>query len=201
MSAAPARPADVATALEGSGCCLVDVRTPVEFGSVHVEGATNVPLDQLASRLDEVVAHAGGRRVVLVCRSGQRAQKALEILERRTDLRPEVLEGGVEAWERAGLPVVRGAEVMSLERQVRIAAGSLVLVGVALGFLVHPGFFGLSGFVGAGLVFAGVTDTCGMGMLLARMPWNKRAPACPTLAKAHPAHPAHPGHSDRTAAR
>ena len=123
MSAAPARPADVAAALEGSGCCLVDVRTPVEFGSVHVEGATNVPLDQLESRLHEVAGHAGDRRLVLVCRSGQRAQKALEILERRTDLRPEVLEGGVEAWERAGLPVVRGAEVMSLERQVRIAAG------------------------------------------------------------------------------
>ena len=78
----------------------------------------------------------------------------------------------------AGLPVVRGKKAVSLERQVRIAAGSLVVIGVALGLLVHPVLFGLSGFVGAGLVFAGVTDTCGMGMMLARMPWNRRGTTC-----------------------
>ena len=84
------------------------------------------------------------------------------------------VQGGTEAWERAGLPVVRGtATVMSLKRQVRIGAGSLVLLGTALGFLVHPAFFGLSAFVGAGLVFAGVTDWCGMGLLLAKFPWNR----------------------------
>jgi hypothetical protein len=86
------------------------------------------------------------------------------------------VEGGTIACENAGLPLARGTKVMSLERQVRIAAGSLVLTGIVLGWLVHPYLIGLSAFVGAGLVFAGVTDTCGMGMLLARMPWNTRAP-------------------------
>ena len=81
-----------------------------------------------------------------------------------------------EACAQAGLPLVRGKQVISLERQVRIAAGSLVLTGVILGWFVHPIFFGLSAFVGAGLVFAGVTDTCGMGLLLARMPWNRVSP-------------------------
>ena len=92
------------------------------------------------------------------------------------------VEGGTLAWEQAGLPVVRGKKAMSLERQVRIAAGSLVVLGTALGAFVHPGFLGLSAFVGAGLVFAGVTDTCGMGMVLARMPWNRAEPeeaTCP----------------------
>jgi rhodanese-related sulfurtransferase len=83
------------------------------------------------------------------------------------------IEGGTLAWEEAGLPVVRGQKMMSLERQVRIAAGALVLIGVILGWLVDPTFAGLAAFVGAGLVFAGLTDTCGMGMLLARMPWNR----------------------------
>ena len=83
------------------------------------------------------------------------------------------VEGGTAAWEAAGLPVVRGKKTISLERQVRIAAGVLVLVGSALGYFVHPYFIGVAAFVGAGLTFAGVTDTCGMGMLLARMPWNQ----------------------------
>ena len=85
-----------------------------------------------------------------------------------------MVEGGTQAWVTEGLPVVSlGRGSMSIERQVRIGAGTLVLLGVVLGFLVHPGFFFLSGFVGAGLVFAGVTDWCGMGLLLARAPWNR----------------------------
>jgi rhodanese-related sulfurtransferase len=91
------------------------------------------------------------------------------------------VEGGTLAWAEAGLPVVRGPKAISLERQVRIAAGSLVLLGAVLGWFVHPAFVGLSAFIGAGLVFAGVTDTCGMALLLARMPWNQvrgETPAC-----------------------
>jgi rhodanese-related sulfurtransferase len=83
------------------------------------------------------------------------------------------VEGGTDAWEQAGLPVVRGHKVISLDRQVRMAAGLLVLLGVGLSFLVHPAFSALSAFVGAGLLFAGITDTCGMAMLLAKMPWNQ----------------------------
>jgi len=83
------------------------------------------------------------------------------------------VEGGTSAWNDSGLPVITGKKAMSLERQVRIAAGSLVVIGAAVGHFMHPGGFALSAFVGAGLVFAGVTDTCGMGMLIARMPWNR----------------------------
>ena len=85
------------------------------------------------------------------------------------------VEGGTQAWDAAGLPVIRGQKAISLERQVRIAAGSLVLTGAVLSHWVHPWWIGLSGFVGAGLIFAGITDTCGMGLLLARMPWNNVA--------------------------
>jgi rhodanese-related sulfurtransferase len=111
----------------------------------------------------------------LLCRTGRRAAKAAEKFAAAGQDRGVVIDGGMQAWIAAGLPVDRGtAKVISLERQVRITAGALVLLGVLLGWLVHPGFFGLSGFVGAGLIFAGITDFCGMGLLLARMPWNNR---------------------------
>jgi hypothetical protein len=114
----------------------------------------------------------------VLCHSGGRAAKAVERFRQAGFTKVTSIEGGTVSWERAGLPVVRGAgNVISLERQVRISAGSLVLVGAALGWLLHPAFFGLSAFIGAGLVFAGVTDWCGMGMLLARMPWNRRGGA------------------------
>ena len=91
------------------------------------------------------------------------------------------VEGGTLACVERGLPAVRGRKTISLERQVRIAAGAMVLLGAGLGWLVHPAFMGLSAFVGAGLVFAGLTDTCGMGLMLARMPWNqvKETESCP----------------------
>ena len=152
---------------------LIDVRTPAEFREIHAAIARNLPLD----RLDPQAIAAGrngsaDRPLYVICRSGKRADQACQQLE-KAGLNVVNVEGGTLAWDQAGLPVVRGKKTISLERQVRIAAGSLVLLGVALGFLVHPVFFGLSAFVGAGLVFAGITDTCGMGMLLARMPWNQ----------------------------
>ena len=115
----------------------------------------------------------------LICRSGSRGRQACEKFLAAGFTNVINVEGGTLACVEAGLPVVRGKKAISLERQVRIAAGSLVLLGVLLGWLVHPAFLGLSAFVGAGLVFAGITDTCGMGMMLARMPWNqvKDAPA------------------------
>ncbi|HUG90784.1 MAG TPA: rhodanese-like domain-containing protein [Planctomycetaceae bacterium] len=157
---------------------LIDVRTPAEFGEVHVDFARNVPLDALDPAS---FPHNGNGHepLYVICRTGNRAAKACEKLAAAG--RPNVVnvEGGTQAWADAGLPVVRGRKAMSLERQVRIAAGTLVLIGVLLGWFVHPWFLALSAFVGAGLVFAGVTDTCGMAMLLARMPWNRR-PACRT---------------------
>jgi rhodanese-related sulfurtransferase len=161
---------------------LIDVRTPVEFEQVHAAGARNVPLDRLdaGAILTESNANANANRpIYLICKSGARGAKACKALSEacaNTPRRIVNVAGGMDAWVAAGLPVVRGqSRAISLERQVRIAAGTLVLIGVALGWLVHPWLFGLSAFVGAGLVFAGVTDTCGMGTLLARMPWNTRA--------------------------
>jgi rhodanese-related sulfurtransferase len=152
---------------------LLDVRTPVEFAEVHVPQARNVPLDQLQPHALNIQTE---QPVYILCRSGQRAAKAAEKLSRDGFAQPVVVAGGTLAWIDARLPVTRGrSKVISLERQVRIAAGSLVLTGAALGWLVHPGFFGLSAFVGAGLVFAGLTDFCGMGLLLAKLPWNRRA--------------------------
>ena len=150
---------------------LIDVRTPVEFAEVHVDFARNVPLDQL--RADNVT-DSSGHPLYVICRSGSRGRQACEKLQ-SAGLSAVNVEGGTTAWEAAGLPVTRsGTKVMSLERQVRIGAGSLVLLGVLLGTLVHPAFYVLSGLVGVGLVFAGVTDWCGMGMLLAKMPWNRK---------------------------
>jgi rhodanese-related sulfurtransferase len=109
----------------------------------------------------------------LICRTGTRAQQAWKRLHDAGFAQVVCVEGGTEAWEQAGLPVVRGRGVIALDRQVRIAAGLLVLLGVGLSILVHPAWIALSAFVGAGLVFAGITDTCGMAMLLAKMPWNQ----------------------------
>ncbi len=137
--------------------------------------ARNVPLDQLdPAQIVRARNGSANEPLYVVCRSGGRSQQACERFLKAGFANVVNVEGGTLACEKTGLPLVRGTKVMSLERQVRIAAGSLVLVGVVLGWLVHPYLVGLSAFIGAGLVFAGVTDTCGMGMLLARMPWNTR---------------------------
>ncbi len=153
------------------GAAVLDVRTPVEFGEVHVPAARNRPLDQLQPGTLNLPKD---QPVYLLCRSGQRATKAAGELARAGFTDPVVVTGGTLAWIAANLPVTRGtSKVISLERQVRIAAGSLVVIGVVLATFVHPHFIWLSGFVGGGLVFAGITDFCGMGLLLARLPWNR----------------------------
>jgi rhodanese-related sulfurtransferase len=154
--------------------CLIDVRTPAEYGEVHIEGSHLMPMDSLDP--EKLRALAGDRMGVLVCRSGKRAANALAKMAGRTPGDLSVLEGGINAWDAAGLPLVRGQAVISLERQVRIAAGMLILAGAILAALVHPAFVGLCAFVGAGLLFAGISDWCGMAMLLAKMPWNRRSP-------------------------
>lgn len=155
----------------GEAIRLIDVRTPLEFQEVHAAPAENVPLDRLDP--DSLKNGVGGESLYVICRTGGRAGQACDRL-RAAGMNAVNVEGGTLAWEAAGLPVERSTvKVISLERQVRIGAGLLVLTGVLLGALVHPAFHGLAAFVGAGLVFAGVTDWCGMGMLLARMPWNQ----------------------------
>ena len=160
----------------GEKLTLIDVRTPAEFGEVHVDFAHNIPLDRLDAT--NVMSLAGGGPVYFVCKSGTRSQKACEKLAAVGITNVVSVDGGTAACEAAGVPVVRGRKAMSLERQVRIAAGALVAAGAALAaFAPDPLWqrigLGLAGFVGCGLVFAGVTDTCGMAMVLARMPWNQ----------------------------
>jgi rhodanese-related sulfurtransferase len=166
-------PVELQTILTGEPSVpLIDVRTPAKFAEVHVPQARSIPLDELkpgALKLQK------DQPVYLLCRSGQRATKVAGKLAKEGFSQPIVVEGGTLAWIEANLPVTRSAvKVISLERQVRIVAGSLVFIGVALGWFVYRGFYGLSAFVGVGLVFAGVTDFCGMGLLLAKLPWNKR---------------------------
>lgn len=160
----------------GEPAMLLDVRTAAEFEAVHAEGARLIPLDELAPEqvIEQCKDNAGGS-VYVLCHNGGRATKAAERLQRAGFEQVCVIEGGTQAWEAAGLPVQRGRQTMSLERQVRIAAGALVLLGVLLGWLVHPALYLLTAFVGGGLIFAGLTDTCGMAMLLAKLPWNRRA--------------------------
>jgi len=158
----------------GAGALLLDVRSPAEFRSSRVRGAINLPLEQVtAANVRALLAGRDPKAVLLLCASGGRARTAAKQLA-ASGLRTLVVQGGTNACRQAGLPMEQEAGGMiSVERQVRIAAGAMVLAGVLLGTFVHPGFYGLSGFIGAGLVFAGVTDWCGMGLLLARAPWNR----------------------------
>jgi rhodanese-related sulfurtransferase len=159
-----------------SGIALLDVRTPREYSEVHAAGSINVPLDELDPKaLIASGKYSKERPLFVICHTGSRAAKAVEELQKHGFQDATMVEGGTEAWVKQGLDVRRsGTKAISLERQVRIAAGSLVLTGTLLGWLVHPGFFGLSAFVGGGLVFAGITDFCGMGLLLARLPYNRQ---------------------------
>jgi rhodanese-related sulfurtransferase len=157
---------------------LIDVRTPAEFREAHLSAAHNIPIGQLdPAAVMQARIERGTEPLYLICQSGGRGRQACEMFQKAGFSNVINVDGGTAACIAAGLPAVRGAKSISLERQVRIAAGSLVLLGLALGWLVHPAFAFLAGFVGAGLVFSGVTDTCGMGLLLARMPWNTATPS------------------------
>jgi rhodanese-related sulfurtransferase len=180
MSVTTISPRQLADLCKSGQIDLLDVRTPVEYRELHAEHARNVPLDRL-DPATVMQARNGSKNepLYVLCRSGSRGRQACERFLAAGFTNVVNVEGGTLAWAECGLPVVRGKKAISLERQVRIAAGSLVLLGAILGWLVHPAFIALSAVVGAGLVFAGITDTCGMGLLLARMPWNqvKDAPA------------------------
>ena len=153
---------------------LIDVRTSAEYREIHAEPARLVPLDSLdPDAIMRARSGSEGDPLYTICRTGGRGRQAAERFRAAGYTNVVNVEGGTLAWERVGLPVVRGKKMVSLERQVRIAAGALVVLGTVSGAFVHTGFLGLAAFVGAGLIFAGITDTCGMGMLLARMPWNR----------------------------
>jgi rhodanese-related sulfurtransferase len=167
----PLKPAEVAERIAKRGAALVDIREPDEFRRRHAPGAISHPL----SGFDTSGLNVGpAREVIFTCKSGMRTAAARERLAKVVDGPALVLEGGLDAWAAAGLPIAEDRrQPIEIMRQVQIAAGGLVLAGVALGLLVHPAFFGLSAFVGAGLAVAGFTGFCGMARLLALAPWNR----------------------------
>ncbi len=171
-----ATPAEANAAIEsGRPVDLIDVRTPGEFEHEHARDARSIPLDNLNTASIASARKGSTEPVYVICQSGARAAKARERLSAAGVGPVFCVEGGTAAWVRAGLPVDRGgSKTISIERQVRIGAGSFMLLGIALAWAVHPALIAISVVVGAGLVFAGVTDTCGMGMLLGKMPWNRR---------------------------
>ena len=150
---------------------LVDVRTPSEFRSQHVHGSINLPLESFKA---DKLPFKHKTAIHVICQSGGRSAKFCDKLQDNGYLSVYELDGGVDAWKASGMELVNGEKSMSLERQVRIAAGTMVIIGVAFGAAVAPAWYALSGFIGAGLVFAGLTDTCGMGMALSKMPWNQK---------------------------
>lgn len=155
----------------GSAPLLVDVRTPAEFESSHIPGAVNLPLDQLGRHAARVARDAS-EPLVLVCQSGPRAEQAQNTLAAAGLTDSLVLSGGMNAWAAAGAPAVHGRERWALERQVRLIAGSIVLVTALLSLWWTPAVF-VAAFIGAGLTFAGLTNTCGMALVLAKLPYNQ----------------------------
>jgi rhodanese-related sulfurtransferase len=171
----PLAPKEVKARLDTGRAVLIDIRERDEFARSHVPGARSHPLSGWEAAHLTVDADTD---VVFTCRSGMRTAGACDRLAAHVTGDAYVLSGGLDGWTKAGLPVATDAKApLEIMRQVQIAAGSLVLLGVVLGFAVAPAFFGLSAFVGAGLTFAGATGFCGMARLLMMAPWNRRPAA------------------------
>lgn len=168
-------------ASDESGVAVLDVRTPAEFESMHIPGSYNLPLELVAEHAHDVTRKLG-KQIVLVCQSGVRAGQAQQ---RLVDIHIEagsVLEGGIAAYEKSGGTVVRGTRRWAMDRQVRMSAGSLVLLGFVASKLIHPKLGYLSAAIGAGLTYSAASNSCAMASLLSKMPWNQAS----TAAKANP---------------
>lgn len=152
---------------------LIDVRTSAEFEAAHIPGSYHVPLDTLSEHREEIKRHLT-QPVVLICQSGNRAGQASEQLAAAGMENVRVLDGGVGHWTMIGGDINAASHKWGLERQVRLVAGSIVLLSVIASFFVRP-FAIVAGFIGAGLTFSAVTNTCGMAMVLAKLPYNKGA--------------------------
>ena len=171
----PLSPAEVNARLVAGQAVLVDIREADEFARSHVAGALSRPLSQWEQAHLSI---APGGDVIFTCRSGARTSGACDRLAARVEGSAYVLDGGIDGWARSGLPLeVNRKAPMEIMRQVQIAAGLLVLVGVLLGFTVSAAWFGMAAFVGAGLTFAGLSGFCGMAKLLMLMPWNRQGGA------------------------
>jgi rhodanese-related sulfurtransferase len=157
---------------------LLDVRTPPEYASAHVPGAKLIPLNEL--KIDTYLAqHKPGTPIYVLCQAGARATKAIEQFERAGCVDCVLVEGGTQGWIDAGLPVHRGVRtVLPLMRQVQIVVGSLSIIGAVLALVVNAWFAVVPLFLGCGLLFAGITGTCGMALVLAKLPWNRGQESC-----------------------
>ncbi|QDO96024.1 DUF2892 domain-containing protein [Ferrovibrio terrae] len=172
MSLPKISPAELQRRLQADSAVLIDIREPSEFAREHILGARLVPLTAIDSH-DFDTQH--DKAAVFTCRSGNRTTMNAARLLAKGFREAYVLDGGLDGWKRAGLPVhFNAAAPIDLQRQVQIAAGSLAATSALLAWLVSPGFILLSGFVGAGLVMAGVTGFCGMAKILALLPWNRK---------------------------
>jgi rhodanese-related sulfurtransferase len=164
---------ELAGYLEGrADVTILDVRTPAEFESAHIPGSYNVPLDTLSEHSVELASAVGGP-VVLVCRSGMRAQQAGQTLQGTNLQRLHILEGGLSAWESASLPMNRGKQRWSMERQVRGVAGAISLTGAFAGLFLWRPATAISAGVGTGLLLSALTDSCTMAKFLAKVPYNQ----------------------------
>lgn len=149
---------------------IVDVRTPAEYRSEHIASAENIPLDQIDKHLEQL---KGYKTIYVHCRSGARSTQACEKLHQHQLDNMVNVEGGIAAWSSAGFQTIKGKKSYSIMQQVQITAGGLAFAGALLAHFYDPRFIWLSGFVGAGLLFAGLTGTCAMASCLSKMPWNK----------------------------
>jgi len=151
---------------------ILDVRSAFEFSQMHVEPSVNIPIDMLSAKMNEL--SQSKQRYIVLCHTGNRAAMAADMLIQSGIHAVKVIEGGIAHWQKEKLPVIKGEGGISLERQVRIIAGSLVLLGIILSWLLHWAFIFIPVFVSCGLIFAGLTDNCLMGMLLMKLPYNKK---------------------------
>lgn len=173
MSLPHISPAEAKRLLE-QGAVLIDIRDTDEHARERISAARNVPL----SKLCNAPVGSGGRVVVFHCKSGNRTRMNAQLLATATEADAFILDGGIDAWKQAGLPVVLDrSKPIDIQRQVQMTAGGLALAGAVLGYAVNPGFYALSGAVGAGLFIAGLTGTCAMARILKLMPWNRAAVA------------------------
>ncbi len=158
---------------DGAEVELIDVRSPAEFESAHICGSVNIPLDVLSGAAARIRSQVAAP-VVLVCQEGPRAVRARHHLNAAGLADAKILEGGMRRWDDSKRPVERGVQRWSLERQVRLVAGGLVLAGIAAS-VVKPKARFLSGAIGGGLTFSALTNTCAMGNALSRLPYNRDA--------------------------
>lgn len=159
--------------LMDKGAVLVDIRAANEHAREHIQQARHIPMEQLVG---QTLPITNANAVIFHCRSGNRTQMQAQALANCANCDAYILEGGLDAWKKAGLPVIADqSQPLELQRQVQITAGAMIVLGTVLGATVSPWFHALSGFVGIGLMFAGLSGYCGMARLLMKMPWNRRA--------------------------